>query len=203
MADKYHNFDELNRNEKLDLDFTILHREVDSRIAVIAPHGGGIEPGTVDIADAVAGCDFVFYAFKGLKPRGNFALHISSNAFDEPLGVKVSRRAFITIAVHGCKDKSEMVHVGGKHEPLKKEMISSLKHAGFNAEHCDIPGLRGSKPGNICNRCRSGKGVQLEIARGLRETLFDNLHHRFLKKKTVLFYQFVDVLKRVLQAVEV
>ena len=67
MIGNYTNFGELVQNEKADEDYTILYREVDSQVAIIAPHGGGIEPGTIDIADAIAGCDFTFYAFKGLK----------------------------------------------------------------------------------------------------------------------------------------
>lgn len=67
MIDAYKNFAELEQTEKEDEDYTIFYREVDSEIAVIAVHGGGIEPGTIDIADALAGCDYTFYAFKGLK----------------------------------------------------------------------------------------------------------------------------------------
>ena len=97
MIDAYKNFAELEQTEKEDEDYTIFYREVDSEIAVIAVHGGGIEPGTIDIADALAGCDYTFYAFKGLKKTGNKTLHISSNTFDEALGVKASQNALIAI----------------------------------------------------------------------------------------------------------
>jgi len=36
----------------------------------MAPHGGGIEPGTIDIADAIARSEYTFYAFQGIKKRG-------------------------------------------------------------------------------------------------------------------------------------
>ena len=61
-----------------------------------------------------------------------------------------------------------------------------------------IPGLRGIEPENICNRVRQAKGVQIELSRGLRETLFDKLGHRSLRRKTIVFYQFVNILKEAL-----
>ena len=193
--DKYSGFAELAQNEKGDVDFTILYREVDFRFAIMAPHGGGIEPGTVDIADSLAGCDYTFYAFKGLKKNGNGVLHINSNLFDEPLALKTSRHADIVIAIHGSKNKEEIVYVGGKHRELKQHLLHSLQSEGFAASISDVPGLMGIGPNNICNRCKTGKGVQLEISRGLRDKLFNRLNNRSLRSKTVLFYQFVNTLK--------
>ncbi len=200
MTDKYAGYAELRQNEKENEDYTIFHREGNSEIAVIAPHGGGIEPGTIDIADALAGCEHTFYAFKGLKKTGNRLLHISSNRFDEALGVRVSQNAVLVISVHGSGFKTEAVHIGGRNQKLKLKIVHALKTAGFNAEICEIPGLRGIEPENICNRCRSGEGVQLEISRGLREKMFDNLDHRSLRMKTTVFYKFVNILKDILSA---
>jgi poly-gamma-glutamate hydrolase-like protein len=53
--------------------------------ALVAPHGGGIEPGTSELADAIAASDLSFYTFEGLKPSGNTDLHITSTRFDEPM----------------------------------------------------------------------------------------------------------------------
>jgi phage replication-related protein YjqB (UPF0714/DUF867 family) len=57
-------------------------------VAVIAPHGGGIEPGTSELATAIAGDDFSLYLFEGLKSAGNGELHITSTNFDEPISAK-------------------------------------------------------------------------------------------------------------------
>ena len=198
MADKYTDYAELRRNERENEDYAILFREGDSDIAVIAPHGGGIEPGTIDIADALAGCDHTFYAFKGLKKTGNRVLHINSNRFDEAVGVRASQNAAIVISVHGSRFRTEEIHIGGRNRKLKMEIMQALKRSGFDARISDIPGLRGSRPENICNRCRSGEGVQLEISKGLREKMFNHLDHRSLRMKTNLFYQFVETLKAVL-----
>jgi phage replication-related protein YjqB (UPF0714/DUF867 family) len=60
--DKYTNIAELKQNEREDEDYTILYRELPSKITIMAPRGGGIEPGTIDIADYLAGCEYTFYA---------------------------------------------------------------------------------------------------------------------------------------------
>lgn len=164
----------------------------------MAPHGGGIEPGTIDIADALAGSDYSFYGFKGLKKAGNAILHINSNNFDEPIGVAAAQAADVVVSIHGAKDTVEVVYVGGRNETLKSLATQSLAAAGFNAAD-SRPGLQGRKPDNICNRCRSKKGLQIELSRGLRETLFENLAHRSLRKKTAAFYAFVSALRRSLE----
>jgi phage replication-related protein YjqB (UPF0714/DUF867 family) len=196
--DKYSNFIELEQNEREGEDYTILFREANSKFLIISPHGGGIEPGTIDIADAVASTDHTFYAFKGIKKRGNKILHITSNRFDEPIGLKTSENVWIAISIHGCRDKKEMVFIGGKNQKLKEKIMYGLRTAGFRAVISEERGLRGKSSENICNRCRSGKGVQLEISRGLREKMFDFLHQRSSRKKTDLFYKFVNTLKRAL-----
>ena len=200
--DEYSNFTELEQNEIRDEDYTILYRKVDSKIAIMAPHGGGIEPGTIDIADSIAGCDYTFYAFKGLKKKGNKILHINSSNFDEALGLQTSENALVTISIHGSQDKAERIHIGGKNQELKQRIMYALRTGGYEARINIAPGLRGIRSENICNRCRSGKGVQLEISRGLREKMFDNLDHRLLRKKRVTFYEFVNTLKEVLNSRE-
>jgi len=197
--DKYTKYADLKRYEIEDSDYTILYRELGSKFTIMAPHGGGIEPGTIDIADELAGSDYTFYAFKGLKKSGNSTLHINSNAFNEPIALKVAQNADIVISIHGAKDKSEIVYVGGTNQELKQHISYALRLAGFDATISEIPGLRGIKPENICNRCKTGKGVQLELSRGLREKLFDNLGHRSLRKKTVVFYTFVNTLREALR----
>lgn len=199
MGYKYTSYAELKQNEKENEDYTIFYRQTDSQISIIAPHGGGIEPSTGDIADALAEGDYTFYAFKGLKKTGNRILHISSNTFDEALGLKASQNAQITISIHGSKYKTERVHIGGRDQDLKQKIRHALKAAGFEAEISQVTGLLGVRPENICNRCRTGKGVQLEISKGLREKMFDNLDHRLLRMRTTVFYRFVNTLKEVLR----
>ncbi|MDP3282998.1 MAG: poly-gamma-glutamate hydrolase family protein [Desulfobacterales bacterium] len=197
--DRYANYDDLKRHEIEGEDYVILSRTGNSRIAVVALHGGGIEPGTVDIADVLAGAEHTFYAFKGIKKKGNAVLHISSTKFDEPDGIKIAKNAEIVVSIHGCHGKDDMVFVGGRNQNLKEKICYALGKAGFNSEVSEKAGLQGQQYENICNRCLSGEGVQLEISRGLREKMFDNLGRRSLRKRNKLFFDFVETLRETLR----
>jgi len=53
-------------------DFSVcVQRRPESAVAILAPHGGGIEAGTSEIARAVAGSEFNLYLFEGIRPSGN------------------------------------------------------------------------------------------------------------------------------------
>ncbi len=198
--DKYANYEQLSHHEIEGKDYVILVREGNSRVAVFAPHGGGIEPGTVDIADAVARREHTFYAFKGIKRKGNAVLHINSNSFDEPIALRTVKNMDIVVSIHGYHGKDDVIFIGGKNPNLEEKIRQQLDKAGFHAEISTKPGLRAQHPENICNRCQSGQGVQLEISRGLREKMFDNLGARSLRKKTRQFFKFVEALSEALES---
>ena len=195
---KYVSYDDLKQHEKEGEDYVILFREGNSGIAVIAPHGGGIEPGTIDIADETARSEHTFYAFKGTKKKGNTVLHISSHKFNEPRGLKTVENADVAVSIHGYHGKDEVVFIGGKNQYFKERIRYMLNKAGFHADITTKTGLLAQHHENICNLCRSGQGVQLEISRGLREKMFDNLSRRSWRKKTDLFFKFVDTLREAL-----
>lgn len=198
--DKYKNFSELKQYEKEGIDYEIQIRKGRSGIAVIAPHGGGIEPGTVDIADAVASPEHTFYCFKGIKKKGNSDLHITSDKFDEPHGIKIAEESERVLAIHGCRDSEDVIYVGGNDLELKSQLLHEIEKAGFAAKESMRPDLQGAKPENICNRGRRGKGGQIEIAEGLREKMFDGLFHDAGKTKNSLFYDVVAAIKKALKA---
>jgi phage replication-related protein YjqB (UPF0714/DUF867 family) len=145
-VDTYLHFDQLRKPEQEGMDYVILHRTGSSGILVMAPHAGGIEPGTGDIADAVAAQDHAFYCFKGIKKQGNRVLHISSNRFDEPLAMQRATEANWIVTFHGCRDVEPVVWVGGLALQRGDRIIESLQAAGFPARRCDRPGLRGLAP---------------------------------------------------------
>ena len=64
--DRYSGFDELKRHEKEGVDYRIRARLGYSGIAILSIHGGDIEPGTSQIADAIAGQEHTFYALEGI-----------------------------------------------------------------------------------------------------------------------------------------
>src|SRR5262245_11150501 len=78
VADKYRNFAALEKHERAGSDYDVLVRRAQDRFAIVAPHGGGIEPGTSELADGVAGLEHSFYTFEGLKTSGNGDLHITA-----------------------------------------------------------------------------------------------------------------------------
>jgi len=101
--DRYANYTELSRNETENRDYRrVIVRNTLSNVAVIAPHGGLIEPGASEIARAIAGENFNLYLFEGIKPRRNFKdLHITSQHFDEPKCLGLLAECEIVIAIHG------------------------------------------------------------------------------------------------------
>jgi phage replication-related protein YjqB (UPF0714/DUF867 family) len=60
--------------------------------------------------------------------------------------------------------------MGGLDKDLKIKVAKELEARKIRAS-TDHPGFQGSNPNNICNRGTSGKGVQLEITRDLRDDL--------------------------------
>lgn len=170
MADRYSSFIDLAANEQADIDYRIRVVDRGSEAVVIAPHGGWIEPETSEIAEAIAGTVLSFYAFETLRnaPHGHF--HITSHRFDEPKAVALVSSSWTAIAVHGRRDEgNDAVWIGGRDIGLRDAIRASLRDTGFIAEFNErLPGL---EKANICNRTRSGKGVQLELSRRLRGKL--------------------------------
>ena len=172
MADKYGSFDELRRGEREGVDFSIRVVRRDASVAIIAPHGGWIEPGTSEIAQAIAADDYRLYCFEGLRDRPHEDLHITSAKFDEPTCVELVEDCDQVVAMHGRAGRErQTVEVGGLDTALRDLICKSLQGAGFSAEVATSGTLAGLSAANICNRGASGRGVQLEITRGLRDAL--------------------------------
>ncbi len=129
MADKYRNFAELSRNETSGVDYSILIRQAKPAFAIVAPHGGGIEPGTSELADAIAANEFSFYSFEGLKSSGNTDLHITSTRFDEPMCLTVIRHTDLVVTLHGENSVAdgEGVFLGGLNDELGGRLGSSAQ----------------------------------------------------------------------------
>jgi phage replication-related protein YjqB (UPF0714/DUF867 family) len=173
MADRYASFAALSRHERAGIDYAIVCEDRHSPIAVIAPHGGHIEPGTTEIAGAIASGDLSFYSFTGLRPgRRHGDLHITSHRFDEPRCLALLARSDVVIAVHGRTDVDDplLVYLGGLDTVLRDRLRQSLAAAGFEARH-DAQRYPGLHAMNVCNRGRSGRGVQMELPRSLRDQL--------------------------------
>jgi phage replication-related protein YjqB (UPF0714/DUF867 family) len=172
--DTYLNFLQLSACEKEGEDYEIESVFRDSSVAVIAPHGGRIEPFTTELAEMIAGNRFSFYTFKGLKPHGNTTLHITSHRFDEPRALKLVNRCQTIVAIHGQKHLQDaFIMVGGKDIGLLSHVTSAFRLSGFKLRPPDKRLLALHKK-NICNRGKSKQGIQIELSRGLRRLLKSN-----------------------------
>lgn len=122
---------------------------------------------------AIAGRDFSFYSFVGLiADRPHEDLHITSRKFDEPGCLALLANSDVTIALHGRRDIDDplLVYLGGLDTALRMQICDALRAVGFAARF-DAQRYPGTHPTNICNRGRSGRGVQLELPRSLRDRL--------------------------------
>ncbi len=171
MTSPYKSFQELAAQEVEGRDYQIRVRLRDERVLIMAPHGGKIEPTTCMIAEAIAGENYSYYSFDGLKPEGNSVLHIESHLFDEPRAMQAIKNTDVVITVHGQLNHQEgFIMVGGLHVDLRSGIRRRLEAAGFQTR-TPPEGLQGIDPENICNRGRLKGGVQLEISRKERDLL--------------------------------
>jgi phage replication-related protein YjqB (UPF0714/DUF867 family) len=175
MSDRYESFDQLARQEREGVDFQVRWRVGSSAVAIIAPHGGAIEPGTSEVAWQIADGDCSVYSFEGLKGSGNSVLHITSVKFDEQRCVSLMAECVTVLTVHGERSESEAVFLGGADLTFKQRVREALSDAGFAVQSHVAHHLQGRHESNICNKGTSGKGVQLELSRGLRTTFFESL----------------------------
>jgi phage replication-related protein YjqB (UPF0714/DUF867 family) len=150
---------------------------------LVAPHGGGIEPGTSEIMRAVATLgDWAWYDFAGFLRQGNNeALHIASTLFDEPTLLALLPQTNFVMAFHGSEEMGQpLACVGGKWKLGRETLIDAINSVssdhGLRAtdatESSFAVHLRGLDDGNVTNRGRSGEGVQIEFSREARNLLF-------------------------------
>ncbi len=200
MPDKYSDFKELSENETAGVDYEISLRQVTVGFAIVAPHGGAIEPGTSEIADAIANVDLSFYTFMASKPSGNSDLHITSTRFDEPMCLTLIGRSDIVVTIHGEESEvaAEGIFVGGLHHSLGSSLGAALEASGFDIRKHPNPKLQGIEPQNLCNRGQFGKGVQFELSRGVRDRMFSSLLANGRRETTSEFSAFVDTVRNVL-----
>ena len=184
MAEPRNYAEILKRGYVLGRDFRVAFG--DSRIELgllVAPHGGGIEPGSSEIMRTVAELGgWAWYEFAGFLRQGNKdALHMASTDFDEPtLRSMLPQTAFI-LAFHGAtEDREPAVYVGGKwtqgRQIVTESINAVLGEHGIRAVDAMDPAvpahLRGLDDLSITNQGKRAAGVQLEFSRGARNVLF-------------------------------
>jgi phage replication-related protein YjqB (UPF0714/DUF867 family) len=76
-----------------------------------------------------------------------------------------------------------------------EKINKDLTQAGFKTVKNPDQGLQGANPDNICNRSRTGQGVQLEISKGLRKKMFGRQCHSDTTNTTEVFHEFVSAVR--------
>lgn len=164
----YNNFRELSLHEVPNVDYKIETNLTDSNVLVMAIHGGKIENGTTELAYALSSHNnYNYYSYLGLKSKDNLTLHIASDKFDEPSALEMVSKSNTTLSIHGCSGSEEFTHIGGLDTELGNRIKESLTKYGFTV--LEAPqNLAGISPHNIVNKNMNGRGVQIEISKGLR-----------------------------------
>jgi phage replication-related protein YjqB (UPF0714/DUF867 family) len=201
-TDTYASWKQLAKANNKGFDY-LLHTEhrPDALWLIAAPHGGGIEPGTTEIARAISHDDLSFYSVEGIKCCDNYDLHLTSHRFDEPTYLFLAGKHEQVLAIHGCGCRlpaDVMIWVGGGDAKLVKRAQSMFSDAGFLA---DIDPLTpGTDPNNLCNRGQHGGGLQLELSEACRANLFESLDRNGRKKPRPDLSRFVAVARNIIGA---
>jgi phage replication-related protein YjqB (UPF0714/DUF867 family) len=199
MTDSYNNFLELQENHHAELDYHIKTGAGSTTLIILGIHAGGIEPGTSELAQAIAGPDFSLYLFEGLG-QNTRPLHLTSTHFDEPLCLEMVRKHQTALSLHGFRDcaADPLIYLGGNDLALIRRLLTALIQNGYPAR-VNTGKYAATTPQNICNRTISGKGVQIEISSSLRRQFFHDLSsptHR--ENTTPKFEHFVQIIRSVL-----
>ena len=100
------------------------------------------------------------------------------------------------IAVHGEESEEEVLFLGGLDEERQKKFRDSLIASGFTVKQHHNPLLQGAHDANICNQGASGRGVQMELSKGLRTSFFESLTAKGRQTTTPQFEKFVAAIRR-------
>jgi phage replication-related protein YjqB (UPF0714/DUF867 family) len=146
-------------------------------LGLLAIHGGGIEPGTEEIARFVAqhsGASLYIYA--GRRAAGNISLHRPSHGMEHesrPLALRFLSHVRTAISIHGHGRNQKCAYVGGMHQIMVQRFVEIARPALPQYEWISDPeiippGIRGRDPKNIVN-LPPAQGMQLELPRQLRQ----------------------------------
>ncbi len=179
MSEPINHQDVLNRGHVPGRDIRVAFGDAGiGRCLLVAPHGGGIEPGTSEILRAIAEMgNWAWYEFAGfLRKNNKEQLHIASTLFDEPTLLGLIPRTNFVLSVHGSQDMGEpVVYVGGIWDEGRAAMTAAINAAGSShgLQAVEAPAhMSASEPTNLANRGKLGRGVQLEFSRSARNLLF-------------------------------
>jgi phage replication-related protein YjqB (UPF0714/DUF867 family) len=199
--DHYRNFYQLAAANVEGTDYRIVQKETDSRILVMAFHGGLIEPGTSELAEAIAKDDFDYYGFLGFKNaelhEESFTaadLHLTSARFDEPRLMKKTETASFCVGIHGFGGEEADFCVGGSNASERQRLVKELSARFPDLRSCELccPPFNGVSRKNPVNKCRDG-GLQVEMSPRIRRLILTQ--DSFKQRTTEAFREFLNFLR--------
>ena len=174
MSVPYRDLPELVLNARKDQDYALRIIDLGAHLTITAVHGGGIDPLTSELAQAIAGGEYNLYDFRGVRATGNDELRVPVARFDEMRLRELMGRSHTAVSIQGIqgiRGSGLTVHVGGGNRRLKRGLAERLEKAGF-----EVKGPAGPRPAHdpsrFYNRPTAG-GVQVEMTRALRESMID------------------------------
>lgn len=171
MRDYFSDLDSLKAKLVKNRDYRIRWHNKRSAITIISPHGGYIEAGTSAIAKAIAGREYNFFDFQGLRQERVFELHVTATRFRDPVLTEMLEQGVIAVSIHSMGEEGDMtIWLGGLNLELKERIRLSLEAHGFLVNP-DSPKYRGEHPKNVVN-LPACKGVQVELPGKLIATMF-------------------------------
>ena len=184
FAQKSSSFKDLSLLKKEGQDFEVNLRTGTTQSLVMAIHGGTIEPGTSELADATAGEKHSYYSFTGLVDD-YLSLHLTSTEFDEPRLLVLAQQAQNCLGLHGLKDDQIDFCIGGANAEKRKRYFKLLSQKFPKWRTCELccPPNLGTSSQNIVNKCQFS-GVQIEMGSSLRLELKQN--PAFMKELSTL-----------------
>jgi phage replication-related protein YjqB (UPF0714/DUF867 family) len=183
--DLFKNFAELSRTYREGVDYEIVSRDLPrgtrGRPFVFAIHGGAIETGTTELANAVAGKEAAFYSFVGKtteqRPKADM-LHLTATHFDEPRLEKMLPRADQCLSLHGFGGEEADFCVGGANVKARRALVLELRKQLPDWRTCEIccPPYLGIAKKNVANRCGkpARSGVQIEMSPAARKEIVED-----------------------------
>jgi phage replication-related protein YjqB (UPF0714/DUF867 family)/membrane-associated phospholipid phosphatase len=165
-ADKYPSYTEMAKHEHEGIDFFVDLAEPRSKILVLAIHGQYLEPGSDDVAEAIAGSDFRKYIFRANKNVNWADLHVTSTHFDDPRALDLAKASDLCVSVHGYKEpKKQSICLGGGNVSARSDVLKAISAVFPEIEFdSNCQEIGGRDPANIVNRC-SRQGLQLELSK--------------------------------------
>ena len=193
-------FLQIAKTAKADIDYKIIYKPGVRSYLIVAPHGGNIEPGSTELAQAIANNNYGFYVFNGLK-RDSSSVFVPSTRFDEPELMRVTKNYSTVIAVHIVPSSDRIIYVGGDYRQIVDKIIKSLADQGFQSAITPRDGSAWNRT-NLVNRNTVG-GVQIEVSSAVLDDMFrgPSSNERIRQdpnRRTIEFTRFVNAIKSVL-----